>query len=247
LDILFYFLLSFFPSFSKQTGCVEEMVTWSFAAALRAAVLLLGANGAVATPGFKTSTSPSYSSVDVCPERRSVSGPSTGNWSVYPDFRKIKKCKQTTFYNFNLYDPVDDRAPSHKIYACSSFGPDLLRIRASNARVASGKQIDVEFDVGWWQEGFGVATSGLWSLVKQIRHNAENGHGATDRPFIIYGQSGQATVGLYIGQGLLNQGLSQSALKIFEDNIGNLTNSTPSLAMQLCEKNYDSTPGCLPN
>jgi hypothetical protein len=185
LDILFYFLLSFFPSFSKQTGCVEEMVTWSFAAALRAAVLLLAANGAVATPGFKTSTSPSYSSVDVCPERRSVSGPSTGNWSVYPDFRKIKKCKQTMFYNFNLYDPVDDRAPGHKIYACSSFGPDLLRIPASNARVASGKAIDVEFEVGWWQEEFGVATSGLRSHVKQIRHCADNGHGATDRPFII--------------------------------------------------------------
>ncbi|CAG8893424.1 unnamed protein product [Penicillium egyptiacum] len=28
---------------------------------------------------------------------------------------------------------------------------------------------------------------------------------------------------------------------MFEDNMGNLTDSTPSLAMQLCEKNYDST------
>ncbi|OQE13229.1 hypothetical protein PENFLA_c052G09546 [Penicillium flavigenum] len=188
------------------------MVTWSFAAALRAVVLLLAANGVVASPGLKSSTSPSSNSVDVCPERCSVTGPSTGNWSVYPDFRKIKKCKETMFYNFNLYDPVDDRALNHKIYACSSFGPDFLQIPASNARVASGKAINVEFEVGWWQEGFRLATSGLRSLVKQIRHYAENGHGATDRPFIIHGQSGQATVGLYIGQGLLNQGLSQSAL-----------------------------------
>jgi hypothetical protein len=49
----------------------------------------------------------------------------------------------------------------------------------------------------------------------------------------MLGQSGQATIGLYIGQGLLNQGLSASALKTFEDNLGNLKVSTPSLAMQL--------------
>ncbi|KAJ6140241.1 hypothetical protein N7471_006727 [Penicillium samsonianum] len=219
------------------------MVTWSFTTALRAVGvgLLLAANGAVATQGFKSSASPGYNSIDVCPERCSVSGPNTGNWSVYPDFKKIKKCKETMFYEFSLYDPVDNRDVNHKIHACSSFGPDFSEIPASTMRVASGKFVDVEFEVGWWEEGFGLATSGLRSLVKQVRHYVEKGHGATDRPFIMYGQSGQATVGLYIGQGLLNQGLAQSALKLFQDNMDNLTVSAPSLAMQLCEQNYDST------
>ncbi|KAJ5647453.1 hypothetical protein N7490_003825 [Penicillium lividum] len=219
------------------------MVTWSITTALTAVGvgLLLAVNGAVATPGFKSSASPGYNSADVCPERCSVSGPSTGNWSVYPNFRKIKKCKEAMFYDFSLYDPVEDGDMNHKIYACASFGPDFSQIPASTMRVASGESVDIEFEVGWWKEGFGLATSGLRSLVKQIRHYVENGHGATDRPFILYGQSGQATIGIYIGQGLLNQDLSQSALKLFQDNLGNLTVSAPSLAMQLCEKKYDST------
>lgn len=89
-----------------------------------------------------------------------------------------------------------------------------------------------------WSCGFG--DSGIWSLVKQLRHYTENGHGATDRPFIIYGQSGQATIGLYIGQSLLNQDISNSALKLFQDNMGNLTVSTSTLATQLCDKSYNS-------
>ncbi|KAJ5146492.1 uncharacterized protein N7515_001056 [Penicillium bovifimosum] len=215
------------------------MVSLSFTAAVRTFVLLLAVNGARASPGFKSSAWP-RSGYNPCPERCAISGPKQGNWSVYPDFRQIKKCKEAMFYSFGLYDPVDDRDMKHKIHACSSFGPDFSTIPASNVRVASGEAIDVEFEVGWWQEGFGLATSGLRSLVKQIRQYADNGHGATDRPFIIYGQSGQATIGLYIGQGLLNQGLSQSALKMFQDNLGNFTDTSPSLAMQLCEKNYDS-------
>ncbi|KAF7126015.1 hypothetical protein CNMCM5793_002374 [Aspergillus hiratsukae] len=220
------------------------MVTLSsFTAALGAVgvSLLLSANGATATPGFRHAASPSYRSFEVCPERCSVSGANTGNWSVYPDFKQIKKCKQTMFYDFSLYDPVDDKGVNHKIHACSSYGPDFGQIPASFARIASAESVDVEFEMGWWTEGFGLASSGLRSLVKQMRVYAENGHGATDRPFMLYGQSGQATIGLYIGQGLLNQGLSESALKIFHDNLENLNVSTPSLAMQLCGPEYDST------
>lgn len=212
-----------------------------FTAALGAVGPLLSAGGAVANPGDRHASSPSYRSAEVCPQRCDVSGPSTGNWSVYPNFKQIKKCKQTVFYDFSLYDQVDDQANNHRIHACSSFGPDFSDIPPSNARIASAESVDVEFEIGWWDEGFGLATSGLRSLIKQIRKYADRGHGATARPLIICGRSGQATVDLYIGQGLLNQGLSESALKMFQDNLANLTVLTPSLAMQLCGPNYDST------
>ncbi|KAK5799831.1 hypothetical protein VI817_002043 [Penicillium citrinum] len=219
------------------------MVFWSFAATLKVAFigLLLAVDSAVASPGFKSSVSPGYNSLNVCPERCSISGPNSGNWSVYPDFKKIKKCKETLFYDFSLHDPVDDKAVNHKIYTCASFGPDFTTIPASTTRVATGKSVDVNLEVGWWEDGFGLAASSLRSIVKQIRQYVENGHGDADRPFILYAQSGQATVGLYIGQGLLNQDISKSALKTFQDNLGNITDSSPSLAMQLCDKGYDST------
>ncbi|KAL4886083.1 chitinase [Aspergillus karnatakaensis] len=130
------------------------------------------------------------------------------------------------FYDFSLYDQVDSTDRKHRIHACSSFGPDFAT---------------VDFEIGWWDEGFGLAAPGIRSLVSQIRKYVERGHGTTDRPFIIYSQSGAATIGLYIGQGLLHEGISESALKLFEDNLQNLNVSTPTLAMQLCEPDYTSS------
>ncbi|EPS35532.1 hypothetical protein H072_11031 [Dactylellina haptotyla CBS 200.50] len=182
--------------------------------------------------------------VEFCPERCTVSGPSTENWSAYPNFGIINRCQQTMFYEFNLYDPVDDPNTNHRIQACSSFGSDFDNLPSEPvpARLlVSGSPVDVEFELGWWHEGFGLAEAAIRSLVGQIREYIDNGHGTSDRPFILYGQSGQATIGVYIGQELLNQGLSNSALRAFQNSFDNLNVTTPSLAMQLCGPNYDSS------
>ncbi|KAJ4146121.1 hypothetical protein NW754_001584 [Fusarium falciforme] len=50
----------------------------------------------------------------------------------------------------------------------------------------------------------------------------------------MFAQSGQATIGLYVGQGLQSQVIGSSALKLFEDNLANLNVTTPTLAMQFC-------------
>ncbi|KAL4938844.1 hypothetical protein BDV06DRAFT_231514 [Aspergillus oleicola] len=185
--------------------------------------------------------SPSYSSANVCPGRCSVSGPSTGNWSVYPNFNKIRKCPETMFYDFSLYDQVDNNDENHRIQACSSFGPDFASFPAGSVQFASAESHNVEFEIGWWKEGYGLAAAGIKSLVKQVRKYAENGHGTTERPFMIYGQSGQATIGLYIGQGLLNEAIGEFALKTFQDNLEHLNVSTTTLAMQLCGPGYGNT------
>ncbi|KAL4811649.1 glycoside hydrolase superfamily [Aspergillus spinulosporus] len=197
-------------------------------------------------PGFtKRSTSPGYGSSDVCPERCSISGANVGNWSVYPSFNQFRKCQETMFYSFSLYGPVDEKDTNHKIYACSSYGPDFRVIPAEETvgiASAAAQSVHVEFEMGWFREGFGLAKAGIRSIVKQIRTYTENGHGnAENRPFIIYGKSGQATVGIYIGQGLLNQGVAESALRIFHDNLQNLNVSTPSMAMQLCGPEYGAS------
>jgi GH18 family chitinase len=213
-----------------------------FTAALGAVSLSFFCDGALAKPGTRHASGPSYRNVEACPERCSVSGPNTGNWSVYSNFKQFKSCKQTLFYDFSLYDQVDEQAESHRIYACSSFGPDFARLpqESSTPSIASAEPIDVHYEVGWLNTGFGLAESSLRSVIKQLRKYVSQGYGATDKPFIMFGQSGQATLGVYIGQGLLNQGFA-SALKIFEDNLSNLNVSAPSLAMQLCESGYDSS------
>lgn len=148
------------------------------------------------------------------------------------------------FYDFSLYDPVDDPDTNHRIQACSSFGPDFdnMPSEAVAAKLVElANPVDVEFELGWWHEGFGLAKAAIRSLVEQVREYIDHGHGTWDRPFILYGRSGQATIGVYIGQGLLNQGLSASALRAFQDSLDTLDVTTPSLAMQLCGPDYDST------
>ncbi|KAL8366609.1 hypothetical protein RB595_010461 [Gaeumannomyces hyphopodioides] len=91
-------------------------------------------------------------------------------------------------------------------------------------------------------EGFGLAKPATRSLVQQIRKYIDNDHGETpDRPFILYGRSAQATIGVYVGQGLLNRGISDSALQTFQENSDIVDVTTPSLAMQLCGPAYNST------
>ncbi|KAJ4248494.1 hypothetical protein NW762_012832 [Fusarium torreyae] len=50
----------------------------------------------------------------------------------------------------------------------------------------------------------------------------------------MFARSGQATIGLYIGQSLQNQVTGSSPLKLFEDSFANLNVTSPTLAMQLC-------------
>jgi hypothetical protein len=209
---------------------------------VRATGLLLSIDTVSANAGFRIASNSAYRNLNPCPERCSISGPSTSNWSTYPDFRPIRKCKETVFYDFSLYGNVDDEAESHRINACSSFGPDFSNLaETTTIKNITTRTVDANFQIGWWDEAPGLAASGIRSLIKQLRQYVENGHGATDRPFILFGQSNQATIGLYIGQGLLNQDLSASALGFLEDNFDNLNVSTPSLAMQLCGPNFDST------
>ncbi|KAK4243034.1 hypothetical protein C7999DRAFT_36648 [Corynascus novoguineensis] len=111
----------------------------------------------------------------------------------------------------------------------------------ADAGPAPAQPVDVEFEIGWWKEGFGLAASGLRSLVKQVRSYVDHGHGATDRPVILFGRSGAATIGLYIGQGLLNQAIGESPLGILHESLATLNVSANSLAMHLCSPGYDST------
>jgi hypothetical protein len=112
------------------------------------------------------------------------------------------------FFDFSLHDPVDDSSRNHNLFACSSFGPDFDKLPATAVKVTGVEDpVNVQFEIGYWNEGFGLAVSSVRSLIKQMRAYAERGYGATKSPFMMFGQIGQASVRLYIGEDLQNQGL----------------------------------------
>lgn len=160
---------------------------------------------------------------------------------MFPNLQ-MTQCRQTVFLDFSLWDIVDDDVGrNHRIQACSSFGADFYQKPIlgplSIGSIRSGAPAnftDVELQVGWWHESFGLARGGIQSLVRQMREYISHVKDTGDAPFILYGHSGQATIGVFIGQHLQTDSIAESALRIFEDNFDALNVTTPSLVMQLC-------------
>ncbi|KAM0342020.1 hypothetical protein ACHAPU_009748 [Fusarium lateritium] len=88
--------------------------------------------------------------------------------------------------------------------------------------------------IGWYKDGFGLAASGIRSITREVRHYLSHGHGAADGPAILFAQSGQAALGLYVGESLRSRLIGSSTLKMLEDNLDNLNVTRSTLAMQLC-------------
>lgn len=215
-------------------------------------VVALGASGFLASPAsaLRLSTSPTYKSSGVCPQRCSESGPGVDKWPVYPDMKQLKRCSESIFYSFGLNDPVDNRVDgAHRIAACTSSDADdasdadgaSVTIEMISARAAndSSSSSDVNFEIGWWQEQPGGVEADHQSLIRQLRGYLDGGHGySEDQPFTLFARSGQATLGVYVGRALKSQEISTIALAALDERLSSLGASTPELAMQLCEPDY---------
>jgi hypothetical protein len=192
-----------------------------------------------ASPGIRQPASPGYRGRDACPARCSVAGPNPSNWSLYHNFEQIQSCPQTVFYEFSLLDKVDDPNTLHRIYACTSYGPDWTNLPSPSERPALAGTVNATYQLGWSGNG-SLAVSNIRGLSRQMRLYLANGYGATNKSAIIFARSGKGSVGLYIGKGLQNEGTSALALTALEDNIKSYNVTGENMAMQLCEPGKDS-------
>lgn len=179
--------------------------------------------------------------IEPCPARCLESGGDPRNWPAYPNFKQIKSCQELIFAHFSLYDPVDLNF-NHRIHACSSFGPDFSALPSLTNMTGLHLQerpVSVTLEIGWWEEGFGLPAAGIRSLIRQIRTYLDQGYGDLGSSFTLFGRSGQATLGIYIGKELLGRSISQSALEIFHSNLESFR--TETLAMQFCGPRFRSS------
>ncbi|KAI6754849.1 hypothetical protein HG530_012601 [Fusarium avenaceum] len=199
-----------------------------------AALLLTSVSLTAALEANRLGASPYYLDYDACPERCSVSGPEPGNWSVYQNLAQLSKCQETMFYAFSLFDPIDEDS-THRIHACTSFGPDFsLLPNSTNVQASASSPVNVNYEIGWYKDGLGLAAAGIRSITRQARRYLTHGHGAADGPAIMFAQSGQATLGLYVGESLESRRIGSSALTILENTLDSLNITGSILAMQLC-------------
>lgn len=163
--------------------------TW-LAATLGITGILMSVSPALAGPGNRIGDSPYQANADACPERCSVSGSNLGNWSVYPELKQLRHCRETVFYAFSVYNPVDNDSTGYHIHTCISFGLDFSRLSDSTTMEVTSSPVEASHEIGWWDKGFSLAPSGIRSLTRQARRYLTYGHGATERPIIIFAQSG---------------------------------------------------------
>ncbi|KAE8404436.1 hypothetical protein BDV37DRAFT_293915 [Aspergillus pseudonomiae] len=210
--------------------------------ALGAVCLLLSFDLAFAArgkAGLRKPASPGYRSRDAaCPVACHIAGPNPSNWSLYHNFDQLQFCHQTMFYDFSLYDRVDDPDTLHRLYACSSSGPDWSSLPRPSAKMASAAEsVNTTYSLGWWTEG-ALAPSDIISVLKQMRYYMKSQHIATrstERNTFMFARSGSAAVGIYIGKGLQSEGVASFAAKALADNLRTLRISSSNVAMQLCD------------
>jgi LysM repeat protein len=193
---------------------------------------------AYAKLGGRLPASPGYQPKNPCPGRCSTAGPNPGNWSLYHNLDQIGSCDQSMFYDFSLLDPVDDPSAFHRIYSCSSYGPDWSNLPNATGKAALGTPINSTYQFGTGNEG-GMSPSYVRSLSRQIREYLANGFGVTNNSVILFARAGKTSVGLYIGKGLQNEGTGYFALTSFESAVTSAAQGTGTVAMQLCQPGND--------
>ncbi|RAK99289.1 glycoside hydrolase family 18 protein [Aspergillus ibericus CBS 121593] len=207
----------------------------------------IGTSSAVTVP-VRLSASPGYQGRSVaCPARCAASGPNPANWSLYHNFDQLASCKESLFYSFSFVDPVDDPDSLHRIYACTSFGPDWASLPANTSSLKSQSAgapapVNGTYQIGSWPSTpVSSVSSSLATLIKQLRQYLSNGFGREKHPTILFASYGTTSVGLYIGQGLQSQGIGNIVLAYLENSMATSNASlSASVAMQFCQPGQTS-------
>ncbi len=193
-----------------------------------------------ASPGYQGRS-------NACPPRCAASGPNPANWSLYHNFEQFSSCQESLFYSFSFLDPVDDPDTFHHIYTCTSFGPDWgnLNLLANTSSQSAAVDVNGTYQIGSWPSAPGSSvSSSLATLTNQFRQylslSDDLGSGSVNRPTILFASYGSISVGLYIGQGLQNQGIGNIALGYLENSIATSNVSSPQVAMQFCQPGQTS-------
>ncbi|CAK7219748.1 hypothetical protein SBRCBS47491_003955 [Sporothrix bragantina] len=195
-----------------------------------------------ASPGYRSRS-------DNCPTSCSVTGFDPSNWPAYNSLQDLGRCQETIFYHLSLYDDVDDWSPTHRIFACTSYGALTSPGAASSNMDVQQTETNATFTVGHWDEN---APSGvdLRSLSKQVRKFLTAGYQITVGGAVsdssskiaqtLFAQTKKGTVGLYIGKDVQSASYVVDALQSLENSLTATNETTGTVAMELCGTGYDA-------
>lgn len=192
------------------------------------------ADQSAAQPG-----SPSFQGKDPCPVHCSVTGPLSSNWSVYHNLNQLQICPQRIFLDFSIYDQIDDPTTLHRLRACTVWGADWNNGPAVGTPTAA-TTVNGTYQLGSWDPlGSETRTADVSSLAREMQIYFKNGYGPINTAAIVFGLSGDATLGIYLGKALQNEGMGEVVLQNFAATIST-AGVSGGLAMQLCGPGRDA-------
>jgi LysM repeat protein len=167
------------------------------------------------------------------------------NWEVYQSLHQFESCQESIFVHFALADRVDNDEQVHRIYACTSFGPDWGNLPAEDAGIAPkpfATADNATYQVGSWPDQSGLSvTAHARTTIAQFRAYIANGFAPVRGPTMLMASVGQASFGMWIGEGLQNQIIGSSALKTFASTLSSDEfDNIASAAMQYCSPHQTS-------
>ncbi|AEO69851.1 8553ff05-870f-4b92-b10e-2b4ef4e5facd [Thermothielavioides terrestris] len=144
---------------------------------------------------------------DPCPAHCYTAGAAPTNWSVYHNLDQLHRCPQRFFFDFSVDDNVDEPNTLHRLRACGLWGADWNRLPASPTPPLPATEVNATFQLGWLDAGSTTVLSGdATSLLSHLGAYLSKGFGTDSGSTVLFGLTGNATFGFYLGSALQREG-----------------------------------------
>ncbi|POR31800.1 Chitinase [Tolypocladium paradoxum] len=153
-----------------------------------------------------------------CPDMCRETGTNAANWTVVAGFDQLSACPRPILLDFSLDIPATER---QFIRTCDAWGPYYYYTPAPSFRIASEEGTDqVVPHLAWSAAGSNPERAGHRAVtaVKEIQSHLQRATTAWNKT-ILFGAFGGATVGVYIGENMLNPSVADSLFEPFMKKI----------------------------
>ncbi|KAK2816782.1 hypothetical protein FQN49_007989 [Arthroderma sp. PD_2] len=172
-----------------------------------------------------------------CPEMCRVAGMNPANWTVVAGFDQLSACSRPILMDFSLDIPTTER---QFIRTCDTWGTYYYHTPAPSIRVASEEETSsVAPQLAWSPAGSMSTRAGHRAITaaEEIQSHLQRAPTAWDKT-VLFSAFGGATVGVYIGENILNPSVADNLFKPFMDKIRTVgIDSSKSALLQVCGQN----------
>jgi hypothetical protein len=165
------------------------------------------------------------------------SGTDPANWTVVAGFDQLSACSRPILLDFSLDIPITER---QFIRACDAWGEYYYYTPAASFRIASDEEADqVVPHLAWSAAGSKSERTGNRAVtaVREIHSYLQRASAAWNKT-ILFGAFGGATVGVYIGENMLNPSVADALLEPFVEKVLAVgIGASKSALLQVCGQN----------